>query len=333
MRTLGKLALVLALALAVPALATAQERQIQWGSGPPGGSWIVGIGAGTQVLNERTKGLARFQMVSTNGAVENMRRVALGELDYGWTHVSTLFNAWHGSGKDFEGRPPLRNFRVIAKVDEQTQIFVVLKDSEIQSLKDIVGKKVALSPVGSGSETNSRNILTALGLYDKVQVLNMGFAAGGNALGNRQVDLYSSAGVGGTMPIIVEISQKRPVRYLGLTDEEFEKVRAKYPYYAKHVLPAQIPGVQGHDRPVSTVKYGVYWIAKPDVPDEIVERTLALVTDPANRENLIKAQASWKGLDGDFSGIANLGFPLHPAAVRFWKGKGFDIPANLIPKS
>lgn len=333
MKIFGRVAVAVALALVVPAMISAQERQVQWGSGPPGGSWIVGIGAGTQVLNEHMKGLARFQMVSTNGAVENMRRVALGELDYGWTHVSTLYNAWHGSGKDFEGRPPLRNFRVIAKVDEQTQIFVVLKESDIHALKDIVGKKVALSPVGSGSETNSRNILTALGLYDKVQVLNMGFAAGGNALGNRQVEMYSSAGVGGTMPIIVEISQKRPVRYLGLTDEEFEKVRAKFPYYAKHTLPASIPGVQGHDRAVSTVKYAVYWIAKPDVPDEIVERTLALVTNPESRERLIKAQASWKGLDGDFAGISKLGFPLHPAAVRFWRQKGFDIPDSLIPKS
>lgn len=332
MKTLRALALVLALSLVVPALLTAEERQLQFGSGPPGGSWIVGVGAGTQLLNEHMKGLARVQMVSTRGAVENMRRVALGELDYGWTHVSTLFNAWHGSGKDFEGRPPLRNFRVIAKVDEQTQIFVVLKESDIHALKDIAGKKVAMGPVGSGSETNSRNILSALGLYDKVKVFNMGFAAGGNALGNRQVDMYSSAGVGGTMPIIVEISQKRPVRYLGLTDDEFAKVAAKYPYYAKHTLPAAIPGVQGYDHPVSTLKYSVYWIARPDVPDEVVERTLALVTEPANRERLVKAQPSWRNLDGDFSGIAKLGFPLHPAAARFWRSKGFEIPDALVPK-
>lgn len=333
MKLLGRCTLALALALAVPAAASAGEANIQFGSGPPGGSWIVGVGAGTQVLNESLKGLARFQMVSTNGAVENMRRVALGELDYGWTHVSTLFNAWHASGKDFEGRPPMRNFRVIAKVDEQTQIFVVLKESAIQSMNEVAGKKVALGPVGSGSETNSRNVLTAVGLLDKVQVFNMGFAAGGNALGNRQVDMYSSAGVGNTMPIIVEISQKRPVRYIGLTDAEYEKVIGKYPYYARHTIPASIPGVQGHDRTVNTIKYAVYWVAKPGVPDEVVEKTLAAVTDTGNRERLIKAQASWQGVDGDFSGIAKLGFPVHPAAVKFWRQKGFEIPDTLIPKS
>ncbi|MFQ5895531.1 MAG: TAXI family TRAP transporter solute-binding subunit [Nitrospinota bacterium] len=227
-----RVAVVLAVIVGLALLAgpAAAQKRYKHATGPAGGNWFISMGGAVKVLNEANLGI-RFDGVATRGSGENARLIGgTKDMHFGLSHISTLYNAWHGKGKAFKGKPA-RETLVLGKMLDQGQIFVTRQDTDIHKISDLVGKKVNLGPVGSGTELNSRNLLTALGLFDKVKRNYLNFAAFGRALANRQLDAVISASSPCTITAVTQASQRRPVRFLSLTQAEYEKIAAKFPFY------------------------------------------------------------------------------------------------------
>ena len=303
----------------------AELPMVSFGGGPAGGAWAVQVGVAVTLLNEKAGQVARFSQGATGGSVESIRRMGAREMDTSWAHIPNMYDAWNGVGL-WAGKPKIRNIRAIAKIVDQTQIFVVLKDSPYHTFKDLAGKRLMVGPAGSGSEVNSRFILQALGIFDNSKIFRLEFGAGGRALRDGQVDMYSSAGAPWTMPAITEIAFTKPVRYIPITDEEYEKIRAKHPYYERVTIPAGV--IQGVDAPVPGVRYGVWWLALDATPDRIVTAMLKATFE--NRDELAKVGKNWATMTGDFAGLAGAGVKIHPAAIQFWKDKKGKFPKELL---
>ena len=102
---------------------------------------------------------------------------------------------------------------------QQTQIIAVLADSPIKTYADMKCKIVNLLNKGSGSEVNCRNIMAGAGILDEIEVRNLGFSDSARALGDRQIDVFCSAGTPFTIPALTQLSITKPVRYISPTDE------------------------------------------------------------------------------------------------------------------
>ena len=251
-------------ALAFASAANAAET-FRMGGGPSGGAWHPAWSAATQQLTKLIGAKYMFQYSPSQGSVENVRRVRLGELASGWAHIPQIYEAWTGTG-GFAKDGANQDFRIIANVQEQMQITAVLAESPIKSFQDMKGKVVNLLAKGSGSSVNCVNIFTALGLMDQIEQRYLGFAAAGRALADRQVDVYCSAGVPYTIPALTEISLRKPVRYISMTPDEQKKVVSSYKFYAPATIPPQ-KDVKGVDTPSLTIGYDVWWIVSKKVSE------------------------------------------------------------------
>ena len=169
--------------------AAADKLDIAWGGSNPGGVMYYMVGAAGTVISEK---LPQYNItqVTTGGSTENCKRLLKGELDMGIVYGPHVYMALNQQGpfKDFPKGTMLRG---VAKAYEGASYVVTLPDSDIKSMNDLVGKKVALGPPGSGTVFNSSNVLRALGLLDKIKPEMMSFADAGRAVENRQIDACS----------------------------------------------------------------------------------------------------------------------------------------------
>lgn len=304
-----------------------QERSYKFGGGTPGGPWFVAVGAGVTLLNQEMKGKAQFTFGASAGSLENVRRIGMREYDTGFAHVNTIWEAFNGMGP-FAGRP-LQNFRLVAKHSSLTHLWFCLKESDIKSISDFAGRKINIGPPGSGALIHSGYILETLGLADKIKKFTLSFEGGAKGVADRQIDVGAAAGGPFTVPAIVEISTLNPLRYIGFKEEEYKKLQAKFPFYERVTIPAKV--VNGVDDPVPGLGYAVYWIARDDMPADVVYEMLRITQEPKNKEMLAKTQKTWDDVSGYFQGVAQMGVKVHPGAAKFWKEKGMEIPAELVP--
>jgi len=300
----------------------------RFGGGPSGGAWHPATSAGTQVLNQHLKGKYNFQYTPSGGSVENVRRVSTGDFDTGWGHIGQVYQAWNGIGL-FQKDGPNHSFRVVARVRAQTQIFAVLADSPIKSFADMKGKKVNLLSRGSGSNVNCENVMKALGMMDQIDARYLGFAASGRALGDRQIDVYCSAGVPWQIPALTQLSASKPVRYIGFTEAEQKKVTDAYKFYSPITIPVQ-KDVHGMTEPARSIAYDVWWIVSKDMSDAAVYDMVSVIANPKTLEQLTKTAAYWKSLSGDFAALEPLKIYVHPAAARYWKEHGGKVPDDIV---
>ena len=316
-----------ACALTLAASAQAAETY-RMGGGPSGGAWHPSWSAATQLLNKELSAKYRFQYTPTAGSVDNARRVRLQEVASGWAHIPQVYQSWYGTGL-FKKDGPSKDFRVVANVRQQTQIIAVLADSPIKSYSDMKGKVVNLLAKGSGSNVNCQNIFRAVGLLDKIKARYLGFSAAGRALGDRQIDVYCSAGAPFTIPALTELSLRKPVRYISMTADEQKKLTSSYQFYVPATIPVQ-KDVKGMDKPALSIGYDVWWIVSKQMSDQAVYDIVKVIADPANLKRLATTASYWKSLNGNFDALKAHKIFVHPAAAKYWKERGAKLPSEIV---
>jgi len=300
----------------------------RFGGGPSGGAWHPAISAGTQILNKNLKGKFNFQYSPSGGSVANVRRVGLGEFATSWGHIGQVYQSWNGVGL-FKKDGKNNNFRVVANVRAQSQIFAVLADNPIKSFSDMKGKVVNLLSRGSGSNVNCMNVFRAIGMLDNVQARFLGFSASGRALGDRQIDVYCSAGAPFTIPALTQLSIRKPVRYISMTADEQKKVTSAHKFYVPITIPVQ-SDVKGMDKAARSIAYDVWWIAHKQMSDDAVYNMLKVIADPGNLKQLTKTARYWRDLSGRFDALKQHKVWVHPAAARYWKERGVKVPGSVV---
>ena len=318
-----KSTLVAAVSVVVLATSAQAAEQYRIGGGPAGGGWHPSVSAGAQLLNAEIGDKFKFNYSPSNGSVDNVRRTAYGKFDTAWGHVGQVYQAWNGVGL-FKEDGALKNFRIIANVRKQTQIVAVLADSPIKSYSDMKGKIVNLLNKGSGSNVNCKNIMAGAGIIDQIDTRNLGFSDSARALGDRQIDVFCSAGAPFLIPALTQLSISKPVRYMSLSDSEQAAVIKKSPFYAAVTIPVQAD-VKGMTEPAKSIAYDVYWLANKSMSDGAITAMLETTADPENLKKLAAVAGYWKTLNGNFANLKALGIPLHPAAAKYWKSRGASI--------
>jgi hypothetical protein len=298
------------------------------GGGPSGGAWHPAWSAGTQLLNKELGSKYRFQYTPSAGSVDNARKVRLQEFASGWAHIPQVYESWYGEG-GFAKDGPSKDFRVIGNVRQQSQIVAVLADSPIKSFSDMKGKVVSLLNKGSGSSANCVKIFEALGLMDSIQQRYMDFSASARALGDRQIDVFCSAGVPYQIPALTQLSLTKPVRYISMTQDEMKKMTTNFKFYAPVNIPVQ-KDVKGMDAPALTIGYDVWWIVSKKMSDQAVYDMLKVIADEGNLKALASTAGYWKSLTGKFDALKEHNIYVHPAAAKYWSEKGEKVPGEIV---
>jgi len=310
------LGMVLALVLILTGPVSAQQKMnISFGGSTPGGMMYYLVGAAGTII---TRELPQYNItqVSTGGSTENCKRLIKGELDMGIVYDAHVYMALNNQGP-FEKDPKGTMLRGLAKIYEGSTYAVTLPDSGIKTMNDLAGKTVALGPPGSGTVFNSSNVLKALGLLDKIKPRMMSFADAGRAVENRQIDAFfqSSAPAGS----VATLAETKGAYVIPFTDAEMEKIIKDYPFYYSGIMKK---GTYKNVPDTQMPYLSVFWVVHERVPEQAIYDITKLVFQPKILNEMGNAHKGWKEMAPETKRFLNLGAPVHPGAVKYYKEKG-----------
>lgn len=288
--------------------AGAQER-ISIGTGGTGGLFYV-IGAGiAELLNKYMPGTTARAEV-TGASVENIRRVAAGQMTFGLSSSSTLFEASKGQGPFQEALPVAGMANLYPAVLQ----IAALKSSGIETLADLAGKRVNMGPPGSNSAVLAQRLLEAYGVFDAGNVQFLSYNEGTAALINGNIDAAVVL-AGAPTAALIDLGAQKEMQLLAADAEKLKGLIAAFPFYQPFEIPAGT--YQGQTDPVLAINDPATLFTVQSTSEATIGGIMKAVFDHLDELGQVHPQAKAISL----STAPQTPVPLHPAAQQYFDGK------------
>lgn len=297
------------------------------GAGPASLAYTLAAGFAENV-NRRTN-MVRLTPETTAGYVENVRLLGRGDTQLGLSGGANIYDGLHSKGP-YKGEPPYKAIRGVAVAYVGTVSWNAKEG--INSIMDLVGKRVTLGPPGSNIAFLGEQILIAYGIKDKVgKLLRLSYAEGSRAFVDGEVDAFM--GGPAPYPAVMQAGARKKINILAVDLAHVKKIQKITP-----VIPETIPaGVyKWLKKDVLAVGYVTYLAANEKVPAKAVYEILKVSLTPEGikyLQNNHRLWSMWKTpmYIEEKGAFAVEGMKLHPGAAKYWKEKGAKIPASILP--
>lgn len=282
--------------------------------------WVVGVyfplaGAISRIAHEKLPDI-KITVESSGASVANAKLIASGDADLAILQNDIAFYALQGVKPMFD--KPVPNIRAMATLyPEHIQIHA-RKDANIKSVKDLKGKRVAVGPLGSGTEQNTIQILEVYGMKfeDLGRVERLSAAESADFLKDNRIDAaFYTTGVGASA--IVDPALMIETVIVPVDDAHADMLIKKYPFYSKDKVPGGI--YKGIDKDVPTVAVLAILVVKAELEEDIVYRITKAIFE--NIKTIEGAHAKGKEVKLE-KAMIGIPIPFHPGAEKFYKEKG-----------
>lgn len=293
------------------------KMELSFATGGTSGTYYPLGGAIANVWNEKIDGV-NVTIQPAGASVENINRVASGEVDLVLAMNNIADNAFNGEGKSFGGKA-IKNFKAIGVVYPEVIHCITLKDSGINSIADLKGKAVNPGPPGSGTFATAMPILESYGITPKDFTPKPGsFSDAVAGLKDGNIDA-AFAVVSFPSSAVLEIATTNPVKILEIKGDEFKKLQEKVPFAA----PFTVAGGEynGQDTDAMTVTLQAVLYVKEDASEDLVYNLTKQMYE--NTEEIAKGHARGKQISID-NAIAGVTTPIHPGAMKYYKEVGIQ---------
>lgn len=267
----------------------------------------------TKIYGDNIKD-SKVQVQVTKASVENLVLLQEGKGEIAFVLGDSAKDAWDGK-EDAGFKTKLDKLRIIGAIYPNYIQIVASKDSKIKTLADLKGKGLSVGAAKSGTELNSRAILSAAGLSykDLGKVEYLPFAESIELIKNRQLDAtLQSAGLG--VASLKDLANSLDVTVVSVPDAVVKKMGAPF-------ISGKIPAntYKGQTEDVSTAAVVNYLVTRKDVSDATAYQMTKLFYE--NLPALIAAHSAAKDINLK-DAAKNPPLPLHPGAIKYYKEKG-----------
>jgi hypothetical protein len=306
------LAVALTLAFTQPQTVKADEFLNVLTGGTSGVYYPMGV-ALAKVFSDKISG-TRPSVQATKGSVENLVLLNAGKGEIAFSLGDSL--AFARDGNEEAGfKSKLDKLRGIAAIYPNYIQIVATKESGIKTLADLKGKRLSVGAPKSGTELNTRAILTAAGLsykdLGKVEYLPFGESV--ELMKNRQLDAtLQSAGLG--VAAIRDLASSVEIVVVEIPASIVDKIGAPY---VKATVPANTYTGQTSD--VAGAAVVNYLVTRSDLPNDLVYGMTKSIFD--NLPDLAASHSAGKEIRLD-KALEGMPVPLHPGAEKFFREKG-----------
>ncbi|WP_102126620.1 TAXI family TRAP transporter solute-binding subunit [Deinococcus planocerae] len=291
------------------------------GSGSTTGVYFPVATGMAKLINDSGSGV-RANARSTGGSVFNVNALGTGELDAAIAQNDIVYYAYRGTGiQAFQGKAN-NKLRTMAVLYPEVLHVIARRDSGINSIADLKGKRVVIGDLGSGTEQTARQVLEAygLGFDDLGQALRVSPAQGITLMQDKRADaLFYTVGVGASA--ISQIAQTVDVKVVPVGGNQAAALIKRYPFYVRYNIPAR--SYRGVGATVPSVAVQATLVTTTGVSDDAVYKAMKAAFD-----NEAELKALHPSLAGNFSyekAVRGLPAPLHPGAARFFREKGVAV--------
>lgn len=279
---------------------------------------IYAIGVSYKTILESKIPNLRLEIVATQGGDENTQLLMAKEVEIANANAVAPFAAHHGRFA-YAGKTP--NRKVVSFFPAYTWElgFMVPTNSPITSVRQLVGKRVATGPVGSGAELTFREMLAALGMteasFGRVQKSAPQQGLGGMTAGTIDAVFWGTAHPAG---VIMERVATSGLKFINFEKAELDKVAAAYPYYHPGSLPANT--YKGQTQPAAWIGGSSHFWIHADVDEQLVYQVVKALWE--NRAVIKKSHSSQEFLDENLVRQQAGLLPFHRGAARYFKEAG-----------
>ncbi len=255
--------------------------------------------------------------VASRGSVDNVNAILSGLRNSGFAQSDVAYWAYTGTGT-MEGKEPAKDLRTIAALFEEHIHLVALKNSNINSVKDLKGKRVSLDEPGSGTYVDALLILEANGLSEKdIKSEALKGNAATDALRNGKVDaIFVVAGY--PTGAIVELASSVDIKLVPIDGAGAKKLTDKYGFFSQSSIPS---GTYENVKETSTVAVGAQWFTSAKEDAELIYKITKALWNKESRILMDVGHAKGKTITPD-TALSGVGVPLHPGAERFYREAG-----------
>ena len=314
----------LLLALALAATVGYAQQTLSIATGGTGGVYFPTGGGYAQVIDQFMDGFTGSVEV-TNASVENVGLISRGDADMALALADTVLAAYEGTGRFGPGGelPQLSNLRALTIAYSNAVHIITIEGSGIESLADLVGKRVSVGAPGSGTEVSAQTILNANGItYEDFAVLQrLSANETADALRDGSIDAgFWSGGV--PTGAVLSLAETRQIKLVPVSDEEFANVKAADATFIRYVYP------EGAYRGIAeTPSVGTpnLLIVAAEMDEEVAYaftkalfENIQVVRDIHPSANETVPEAALQSP-----------IPLHPGAIRYFEEIGLTVPDAL----
>ena len=255
--------------------------------------------------------------VSSRGSVDNVNAIISGLRNSGFAQSDVAYWAYTGTGT-MEGKEPAKDLRTIAALFQEHIHLVALKKSNINSVKDLKGKRVSLDEPGSGTYVDAKLILESNGLSTSdVKAEALKGKAATDALRNGKVDaIFVVAGF--PTGAIVELASAVDIKLVPIDGAGAKALTSKYGFFSQSPIPSGT--YEGVDE-VNTVAVGAQWFTSSKEDNELIYQITKALWNKESRKLMDVGHAKGKTITPD-TALSGVGVPLHPGAEKFYKEAG-----------
>lgn len=259
----------------------------------------------------------------SNGSVSNVEAISAGVLEAGLVQADVAHWAYTGTGV-FAEKQKRADIRAIASLYRESVHVVVRRDSGMDVMNDLVGRRVSLDEPGSGTLVDARILLDAYQLEErdlKPIYIKPQFAA--EKLTEGTLDAFFIV-AGFPTKSVMELTSRNAATLIPVDRDVAMRIQSMYPFLTPSVIPADTyPGVPA----TGTLSVHAQLLVSASLSDELAynitrelwsERTKRLLEKGHPKGQEIRLESALQGIP----------IPLHPGAEKFYRERGLMSSAS-----
>jgi TRAP transporter TAXI family solute receptor len=329
-------ALVAATALPASAQAPAAQpaRSYVLTTATTGGTYYpVGVAIATLIkVKLQSSKKIDLSAISSAGSTENVKLMRENQAQLAILQGLVAQFAADGDGP-FKADGAQKNLRGITPLWYNYSQFVVdkkfVKTGRIGDISNLYGQKYSMGARGSGLETMHLWIFPNLGVdHTKFDLVYQGYGPSGESLQNNTIagtNFEAGLPTGAVTQAMARAGDR--LAFLEFTDDDIKKANGKTTLLSRAPIPANT--YPNQPKELQTAVLPNFLAINASVPDDdAYEITKAIFENLPFLNNIHPAT---KEIDLKRAAVGHP-YPLHPGAIRYFKEKGIEVPANLIPQ-
>lgn len=284
------------------------------GTGATGGAYYP---IGVALANIMTNALGTQATAEvTGGSLDNLQLINEGTCDIGIVQGNNMMDAYEGTGS-YEGGAYENIAALFGGLSKGYFQVVVLDNSPIREMGDLIGKKVIMGPAGNGAIAVANTIWGKYGFStDDIQATYVAYDDGISQLEDGNCDAVVIQTAIPASAIQQLAAGGHAFRLLSVDEDKAKELCDEFGYFGYGAIKTTV--YDNMPAEANTMYISNMVAVRADLDDEIVyEMTKAFF------ENIEEIQSSHKAASGlSLENAVKVSIPMHPGAQRYFKEIG-----------
>ncbi|MBQ7922576.1 MAG: TAXI family TRAP transporter solute-binding subunit [Clostridia bacterium] len=268
------------------------------------------------VLADEIKNATGIEIgVQSSGASKaNIQLIDDETVDFAIVQNDVMDYAYNGTNT-FAADGAITSFSAIATL--YAEVIQIVASPDITSVADLVGKRVSVGDVGSGTEFNAQQIFEAYGMtFDDIQKQNLGFTDSADKYKDGQLDAFFLT-AGAPTTAVTELATAKDFNILTIGAEELAYLKENYGYYTEYTITADTYEPMEED--AVTVAVMATLICDSELDEETVYNVTKAIFE--NTEAITVGHKKGEELNAQ-TAVDGISIPMHAGAVKYFKEIG-----------